>query len=115
MTDLTKLTLVEARDGLAKKSFSARDLTSAHIAAIERANASINAFVLETPDRALAAADAADRNIAKGTARPLEGLPLGIKDLFCTEGVRTTACSRILDDFKPTYESTVTRNSSTGS
>src|SRR5262249_16829279 len=61
-----------------------------------------------TPDKALQMAAAADAKLAAGDARPLEGVPLGIKDLFCTEGVRTTACSRILGDFKPTYESTVT-------
>jgi aspartyl-tRNA(Asn)/glutamyl-tRNA(Gln) amidotransferase subunit A len=108
--ELTALTLTEARDGLRKRSFSAVELTEAHLAAIERANGALNAYVLVTPERALADAKAADARLAKGEARPLEGLPLGIKDLFCTEGVRTTACSAILDDFEPTYESTVTRN-----
>jgi len=110
MTDLTKLTLIEARDGLKKKAFTSKELTAAHIAAIAKANPALNAYVLETPEQALAMAQIADNNLAKGKARPLEGLPLGIKDLFATRGVRTTACSKILDDFKPPYESTVTQN-----
>jgi aspartyl-tRNA(Asn)/glutamyl-tRNA(Gln) amidotransferase subunit A len=110
VADLTRLTLAEARDGLKSKSFSATELTKAHLSAIEAANASLNAYVLVTPDHALAQAKAADARIAKGDARALEGLPLGNKDLFCTEGIRTTACSKILDDFKPTYESTVGAN-----
>ena len=109
MTDLTALTLAEARDGLRKKEFTSTELTEAHLAAIERANAALNAYVLVTPEQALAMAQLADNRLAKkGKPRDLEGLPLGIKDLFCTRGVRTTACSRILDEFKPTYESTVT-------
>ena len=108
MSDLTKLTLKAAIEGLKAKAFTSRDLTVAHIGAIEAARP-LNAFVLETPDKALAMADAADARLAAGEGGPLEGAPLGIKDLFCTEGVRTTACSRILGDFKPTYESTVTR------
>src|SRR3979490_222266 len=107
MTDLTALTLSEARDGLAKKSFTSLELTDAHIAAIEAARA-LNAFVLETPEQARGMAQAADAKIAKGEGGPLGGIPLGIKDLFATEGVRTTACSKILGDFIPPYESTVT-------
>src|SRR5438477_12406037 len=107
MTDLTALTLAEARDRLRKREFSAVELADAHLAAMERARA-LNAFVLETPDIAGAMAAEADARIGAGQARPLEGIPLGIKDLFATRGVRTTACSRILDDFEPTYESTVT-------
>lgn len=110
MTELTGLTLAEARDGLKAKTFSATELTEAHIKAIEAANPVLNAYVLETPDLALAQAKASDERIAKGDARPLEGLPLGNKDLFCTEGIRTTACSKILDGFTPTYESTVGGN-----
>src|ERR1700729_3872454 len=109
MTDLTALTLAQARDGLRAKQFSAAELTDAHLAAIESARV-LNAFVLETPDRAREMARASDARLAKGEGGPLEGMPLGIKDLFCTEGVRTTACSHILDDFVPTYESTVTSN-----
>jgi aspartyl-tRNA(Asn)/glutamyl-tRNA(Gln) amidotransferase subunit A len=107
VSELTGLTLAEARDGLKAKTFSATELTEAHIKAIEAANPVLNAYVLETPDHALAQAKASDERIAKGDARPLEGLPLGNKDLFCTEGIRTTACSKILDGFTPTYESTV--------
>jgi aspartyl-tRNA(Asn)/glutamyl-tRNA(Gln) amidotransferase subunit A len=107
MTDLTSLTLSEARDGLAKKSFTSLELTDAHIAAIEAARA-LNAFVLETPDQARAMAREADARIVKGEGGPLGGIPLGIKDLFATKGVRTTACSKILDNFVPPYESTVT-------
>jgi aspartyl-tRNA(Asn)/glutamyl-tRNA(Gln) amidotransferase subunit A len=107
MTDLTSLTIAEAREGLAQKNFSAAELTAAHLVAMERARA-LNAFVLETPERARAMAHAADARIAAGDARPLEGIPLAIKDMFCTADVRSTACSRILDGFEPTYESTVT-------
>jgi aspartyl-tRNA(Asn)/glutamyl-tRNA(Gln) amidotransferase subunit A len=109
MSDLTSLTLAQARDGLRSKNFSATELTLAHLAEIERARA-LNAFVLETPEEARAMASAADARLKAGEARPLEGLPLGIKDLFATRGVRTTACSHILDNFVPTYESSVTAN-----
>src|ERR1700704_1168502 len=107
MTDLTALTLSEARDGLAKKSFTSLELTDAHIAAIEGARV-LNAFVLETPDQARAMAREADAAIANGEGGPLGGIPLGIKDLFATRDVRTTACSKILANFVPPYESTVT-------
>src|SRR3954468_15450234 len=107
MTDLTSLTIAEAREGLAAKSFSALELTDAHLGAIEAARA-LNAFVLETPEQARAMARAADATIAKGEGGPLAGIPLGIKDLFATKGVRTTACSKILDNFVPSYESTIT-------
>jgi aspartyl-tRNA(Asn)/glutamyl-tRNA(Gln) amidotransferase subunit A len=110
VNDLTKLTLSEARDGLAEKDFSATELAQAHLDAIEAGNSNLNVYVLPTPDHTLAQAKVADQRIAKGEAGRLEGLPLGIKDLFCTRGVRTTACSKILDDFKPTYESSVTQN-----
>jgi aspartyl-tRNA(Asn)/glutamyl-tRNA(Gln) amidotransferase subunit A len=106
MSELTALTIANARDGLKQKKFSAAELADAHLAAIEKAR-SLNAYVLETPERANAMAKAADARIAKGAAGPLEGIPLAIKDMFCTQGVRTTACSHILDNFVPTYESTV--------
>jgi aspartyl-tRNA(Asn)/glutamyl-tRNA(Gln) amidotransferase subunit A len=109
MTELTSLTLAQARDALRDKEFSATELTTAHLAAIESARP-LNAFVLETPDRAREMAQAADKRLAKGEGGSLEGIPLGIKDLFCTAGVRTTACSHILENFVPTYESTVTAN-----
>ena len=107
MTDLTSLTLADAREGLTQKSFTALELTDAHLAAMEKARV-LNAYVLETPDHARAQAKAADATIAKGEAGPLAGIPLGIKDLFATTGVRTTACSKILGNFIPPYESTVT-------
>jgi len=107
MTDLTRLSLAAARDGLKAKTFTSTELTRAHIDAVEKARA-LNAYLKETPDRALAAAADSDARLAKGEARPLEGLPLGIKDLYCTNGVETTAASRILEGFKPHYESTVT-------
>jgi aspartyl-tRNA(Asn)/glutamyl-tRNA(Gln) amidotransferase subunit A len=109
MSDLTRLTLKAAIEGLREKRFSSRELTTAHVDAIEKAHA-LNAFVLETPGKAMEMAQAADARIAAGEAGPLEGVPLGIKDLFCTEGVRTTACSKILGGFTPPYESTVTAN-----
>jgi aspartyl-tRNA(Asn)/glutamyl-tRNA(Gln) amidotransferase subunit A len=107
MNELTKLTLAEARDGLKARQFSAGELTQAHLAAIAVARP-LNAFVAETPERALEMAKASDERLARGDGRPLEGLPLGVKDLYCTEGVETTAASRILDGFVPPYESTVT-------
>ncbi|MDP4003097.1 Asp-tRNA(Asn)/Glu-tRNA(Gln) amidotransferase subunit GatA [Methylobacterium sp. NEAU K] len=107
--DPNELTLAEARDALKAKRISARELTQAHLAAMARARA-LNAFLLETPDHALKMADAADQKIAAGAARPLEGIPLGIKDLFCTHGVTTTAGSKILQSFEPHYESAVSAN-----
>jgi aspartyl-tRNA(Asn)/glutamyl-tRNA(Gln) amidotransferase subunit A len=109
MTGLTELTLTDAREGLSRKRFSAEELAKAHIAAMEQARV-LNAFILETPEKALEMARASDARIAKGESGPLEGIPLGIKDLYCTEGVQTTAGSRILEGFVPTYESTVTAN-----
>ena len=109
MAELTSLTLKAALDGLADKSFSSEELTRAHVAAVEAARP-LNAYVLETPDKALEMARAADQRRANGEAGRLLGAPLGIKDLFCTEGVRATACSKILGNFQPTYESTVTAN-----
>ncbi len=107
MSDLNRLTMSAARDGLRAKKFSARELTEAHIAAMASARP-LNAFITETPDHALAQAAAADARLARGEGAALDGLPLAIKDLFCTKDVLTTACSRILDGFKPPYESTVT-------
>ena len=107
MSSLTSLTLKAALDGLKTRQFSAVEIAKAHVEAVEAARA-LNAYVLETPDKAIEMAKASDARIASGNAGPLEGAPLGIKDLFCTEGVRATAASRILGDFKPPYESTVT-------
>ncbi|MFN8948387.1 MAG: amidase, partial [Alphaproteobacteria bacterium] len=109
MSKLTDLTIAEARDGLKKKAFSATELTEAHVRAVEKARG-LNAFITETPDLARAAATESDKRIASGAMRPLEGIPMGIKDLFCTKDVLTTAGSPLLDGFKPAYESTVTRN-----
>jgi aspartyl-tRNA(Asn)/glutamyl-tRNA(Gln) amidotransferase subunit A len=107
MTDLTSLTLADAREGLVQKSFTALELTDAHLAAMEKARV-LNAYVLETPEQARTQARAADATIAKGDAGLLAGIPLGIKDLFATTDVRATACSKILGNFVPPYESTVT-------
>ncbi len=107
VTDLTALSLSEARDGLKAKRFSATEITGAFISNIEAAR-QLNAYVLETPEHALEMAKASDQRLARGEGGPLEGLPLGIKDLFCTKGIRTTACSKILGNFIPPYESTVT-------
>ncbi len=109
MAALTELTIAEARDRLAAGEVSARELTEAHIRAVEGAR-DLNAFVTETPEKALAMADASDARRADGVAGRLEGIPVAIKDLFCTEGTQTTAGSHILDGFRPTYESTVTAN-----
>jgi aspartyl-tRNA(Asn)/glutamyl-tRNA(Gln) amidotransferase subunit A len=109
MTGLTELTLAEANSALAQKKCSAVELAKAHIRAIEKARA-LNAFIVETPEKALAMARQSDARIARGEAGPLEGIPLGIKDLYCTEGVQTTAGSHILEGFVPPYESTVTAN-----
>ena len=109
MSELTSLTLKAALDGLSEKKFSSVELTKAHVAAVEQARA-LNAYVLETPEKALDMAAASDVRRARGEAGALDGAPLGIKDLFCTEGVRSTACSNILGSFVPTYESTVTSN-----
>ena len=108
MSDLTNLTIAEAREGLKAKRFSATELTKAHIEAVEKARA-LNAYVLETPERALEMANASDAKLAGGEGGPLEGIPLGIKDLFCTEGVISSAGSNILKNFEPAYESTVTQ------
>ena len=108
MTDLISQTLAAARDGLRAKQFSSAELTAAHLDAMARAR-SLNAFITETPDKARAMAAAADERLAQGEAGPLEGIPLGIKDLYCTEGTRTTAGSRILGNFVPPYESTITK------
>ena len=110
MTELTSLTIAEARTKLQAKDITAVELTEAYIGAIEAANAKINAYVTVTPDKAREMAKASDARIAAGKAGALEGIPLGIKDLFATKDVHTQACSHILDGFKPKYESTVTQN-----
>jgi aspartyl-tRNA(Asn)/glutamyl-tRNA(Gln) amidotransferase subunit A len=107
LSEATHLTLAEARDALRARKLSSVEMTQAFLAAIDKAKG-LNAFVTVMPERALDMAKASDARIAKGEARPLEGLPLGVKDLYATEGVHTQACSHILDRFTPTYESTVT-------
>ena len=110
MTDIIDLDLGSARDGLAKKAFSALELARTHVQAMEDAR-SLNAIIIETPDRALADAKAADQRRAKGESLgAMDGIPIAIKDVFCTKGVVSRACSKILDGFSPTYESTVTAN-----
>jgi aspartyl-tRNA(Asn)/glutamyl-tRNA(Gln) amidotransferase subunit A len=109
MTNLTHLTIAEALDGLKKKDFTAKELTQEHIKATEEFR-HLNAYVTETSEIALEQADASDKRRAKGKAGLLEGIPLAIKDLYCTKGVRTTASSKILENFVPTYDSTVSAN-----
>ncbi len=109
MSDLIKLTIAEARDLMAKGELSSRELTEAHIDAVNGADP-LNAYIAKTPDQALAMADAADAKIKAGDATGMTGIPVGIKDLFATKGVHTAACSHILNEFKPEYESTVTQN-----
>ena len=108
MASLTGLTMAAALDGLAKKEFSSTELTGAYVTAMEQAR-HLNAYVVETPEQALDMAKASDARRAKGAAGAMDGLPLGIKDLYCTKGVQTTAGSHILEGFTPTYESTVTQ------
>jgi len=110
MTAPTDMTLAGARAALAKREISAVELTRAHLGAIEALNPRINAYITTTPELALAQAEAADAALAKGEGRALTGIPLAIKDLFCTAGTRTTAASRILGNFVPPYESTVSGN-----
>lgn len=109
MTNLTDLTIAEALKGLDNKDFSAEELTNAHIKSMED-NKALNAFVTETPDIAIRQAKESDARRAKGEAGALDGIPVAVKDLFCTKGVRTTASSHILDNFVPEYESTTTGN-----
>jgi aspartyl-tRNA(Asn)/glutamyl-tRNA(Gln) amidotransferase subunit A len=110
VTDLTRLTLAKARDGLRQKTFSSTELTGAYLEAIEKANPSLNAYVAVTGEHAREMANASDAKLASGQRGPLEGIPLGIKDLFATRGFHTQAASHVLDSFKPEYESSVTSN-----
>src|SRR5213595_1736717 len=107
MTELTSLTIAELRDGIRSGEFTAHEVAQAYNVAVAAAR-TLNAYTLETPEDALAAADAADKARGNGDLPPLAGIPLGIKDLFATRGVDSTAGSRILKDFRPPYESTVT-------
>jgi len=108
-TELTDLGIAAIRDGVRDGDFSARDVAQAFIDRVAAAKP-LNAFLVETPDHALKAADAADAARVSGNLKPLSGVPIGMKDLFCTEGVPTTAASGILEGFTPTYESTVSAN-----
>ncbi|MDT8757475.1 Asp-tRNA(Asn)/Glu-tRNA(Gln) amidotransferase subunit GatA [Sphingomonas psychrotolerans] len=109
MTDITDLGIAELRDGIRAGTFSAREVADAFVVKVSKAKA-LNAFIVETPDHAIAAAKEADAARAAGeTLRPLAGVPIGMKDLFCTKGVQTTAASHILEGFKPVYESTVSQ------
>ncbi len=110
MSDLTSLTIAEARKKLLAREITAVELTGAYVAAIETANDALNAYVTVTPEKALDMARASDVRIADGKGGALEGIPLGIKDLFATRDIHTQACSDILNRFKPKYESTVTQN-----
>ncbi|MCE8442542.1 amidase family protein, partial [Rhodovulum sulfidophilum] len=109
MSDLTRLTIADAREALRKGETTSVALTEAYLSAIDGADA-LNAFVHKTPEIALEQAKAADARIAAGDAPALCGMPLGIKDLFCTRGVASQAASKILDGFRPEYESTVSQN-----
>lgn len=109
MSDLLSLSLCEARDKLVSKEISAVELTEAYNAAVEDMRP-LNAYIVETPEQAIEMAKASDERIAKGENGAMEGLPIGMKDLFCTKGVQTTAGSHILEGFKPEYESTVSAN-----
>jgi len=109
MADLTKMTLDGALEGMSKGDFSSEELTKAHIDACME-GADLNAFITTTFESAMESAKASDARRAKGEVGKLEGAPLGVKDLFCTEGVKTTAGSKILGDFAPPYESSVTAN-----
>ena len=109
MVNITSFTLKESLNRLKNKEFSATELTEAYLKNMQEGKR-YNAYVTECADKALEQAKTADAHYANGTNRALEGIPLGIKDLFCTKDIRTTACSHILDNFIPQYESTVTQN-----
>ena len=109
MSDLLSFSAVEARQALDKGDVSATELTSAYLDAVE-ATSALNNYVAVTADHALDMAKASEARIKAGEAGLIEGIPVGVKDLFCTAGVASTACSRILEGFTPTYESTVTAN-----
>ncbi|VVC31276.1 Amidase signature domain, partial [Cinara cedri] len=104
MNELRKLSITQMHEGLNKKDFSSVELIEAHINAVE--NEKLNAFITKTPEIAMKAAKAADENFSKRENSPLMGIPVGVKDLFCTAGIKTTAASKMLENFIPTYEST---------
>ena len=108
MTELNKLTISDALEGLQKGDFTSEELTKAHIDVVEKEE--LNSFVVKTPEIALNQAQESDKRRKEGKVGKMEGIPVGVKDLFCTKGVSSTSCSHILDGFTPTYESTVTSN-----
>ena len=110
MPDLRTLSIKKARQALQKKLFSATELTRAYLSEIEKKQRKYNAYITCAPEKALNMAKVADQNIAKGKSRPLEGIPIGMKDLFCTKNIKTTAGSKMLKNFVPPYESTVSQN-----
>ena len=109
MSDLLKFDLLSASIALKNKEFSSLELTNAYFEAIEQTSA-LGAYLEIVKDHSINMAKASDKNFKNGTARPLEGLPIGVKDMFCTKDIKTTASSKILENFCPTYESTVTQN-----
>ncbi len=108
MTDITKLTLLETKEKLLKKEFSSKELTQTFIDKIEKED-KYNAYITKNFENAIQKAEECDKNIAKGEVKKLEGLPIVVKDIFCTKGIRTTCGSKILENFIPPYESTVTK------
>ncbi|HBM90934.1 MAG TPA: Asp-tRNA(Asn)/Glu-tRNA(Gln) amidotransferase GatCAB subunit A [Rhodospirillaceae bacterium] len=110
MTKLTDLTVTEALSGLDQKEFSSLELTQSHVAAAEKGQTETNAFITTTFDQAIEAAKASDARRSAGDAAAIDGIPIAMKDLYCTKGVRTTAASKILENFVPPYESTVSQN-----
>lgn len=109
MSELIKLSIIEALNGLKRKSFTASELTDAHIKQVEKTQR-LNSYITKTFEHARVAAQIADKNYMAAAPRKLEGIPIGVKDIFCTKGIATTSGSKMLSNFVPTYESTVTRN-----
>ena len=109
MSNITDLTISETLNKLKNKEISSVEVTNAYIKKLED-NSKYNAYVTTSLEQALEQAKASEQRYINGTNKPLDGIPLGIKDLFCTKGIKTTACSKILDNFVPQYESTVTQN-----
>ena len=107
MTDLHHLNLSELAAGLAAKRFSSTELTTHFLKRIEQHNPTLNAFITVTAESALAAASAADQLLASGSSGPLTGLPMAHKDIFCTDGIRTTCASKMLSNFISPYDATV--------
>jgi aspartyl-tRNA(Asn)/glutamyl-tRNA(Gln) amidotransferase subunit A len=107
MSKLNNLTIVKAQEGLKNKDFSVKELVQSHLDAMQQ-HKDLNMYNLETAELALSKANISQKKIDKGEAGLLEGIPIGVKDLYCTKDIRTTSCSDILKDFVPKYESTVT-------